>query len=78
MVALPRVALIAGLLTSCSPYVTGAFGVVSLVRERSTGQLFAMKQVHSDFADLFWVLDPSTPAVAHRVHSLAAQDRHAT
>ena len=26
-------------------YRAGAFGVVSLVRERSTGQLFAMKQV---------------------------------
>ena len=25
--------------------IPGAFGVVSLVRERSTGQLFAMKQV---------------------------------
>ncbi len=29
--------------------VAGAFGVVSLVRERSTGQLFAMKQVTSSF-----------------------------
>lgn len=26
-------------------YVPGAFGVVSLVRERGTGQLYAMKQV---------------------------------
>jgi hypothetical protein len=28
-----------------SHYLTGAFGVVSLVREKGSGQLYAMKQV---------------------------------
>lgn len=34
---------------------TGAFGVVSLVKERATGQLFAMKQVFAYSFILFFI-----------------------